>query len=756
MTDIKKETPKALFMRTLADPVLIYAVIAMMSIMNHYRSSLTVAYGIAAYVIGWAIFRLFDFINRHHVIGSFAYIAMFTAFILTAKLSIEKGGRDYPISWGLWFLTPQDLLQYNKWYTFAIFLLFLVFMLSVIYYFTRVRYRMFMNFLILIIPFSIYGKENEEMKIGFIIALCVGFFIVLANFRQMSDSKEAKAIDKPEMWKSAAVFTVLFALAASLIPKPVIEADRTMIETVINADALTDRFLEMLSVFRDDSTGGLFRGASSNMPLYYATSPQPLQLKTSTFTDYDYKKDSWKASQRDSRYWFQDDMPFPIYYSGGVAEAVIYAAQLDSGFAEKYGLAEYAEKGIKPPVERTISIFSANRGGNTAPVPMGASEMTSTTYSGVIGLSKAGTVFSDEGNFSGQEQFSFNFVSPGFFSNENNKAAANCIAAAEDYPALLEDAKNALLNYKISEFDYDDRISDEINEYIDIIDANNNFYEAAAEELLDYGGNQRVYDLAAEITAGMDSPYDKAVALEYYFIENDYIYDLEYQKAVGENVEDFLFDSKTGVCYEYATAMTLLARAAGIPARYCEGFNMQTKNGEDSDNYVITAMDAHGFPELYIKGYGWMTFEPTMTNGIVQEEEKSASGLLWRTGLFILAFSVIALLLIIIAPMLIHGFFLILVRRKSPNEAVSAVIRRICRIYGIPRTATAHEAEAEVYRRSGMNITMVTELFERAEYGGTKLTEADKTKAIEEYVFAYKALGEAKKAERKLRRRKRA
>jgi hypothetical protein len=196
----------------MADPVLIYAVIAMMSIMNHYRSMLTVRYGIAAYVVGWVVFRLFDYINKHHFIGFFAYILLFGAFITGSIATIKKGRENYPISWGLWFLTPQEAMQYNKWYTLAIFMLFLIFMLSVIYYFTRVRYRLFMNFLILIIPFSIYGKENEEMEIGYIIALCVGFFVILANFRQMSDNEKAKTVDRPEMFRSAAVFTVLFAV----------------------------------------------------------------------------------------------------------------------------------------------------------------------------------------------------------------------------------------------------------------------------------------------------------------------------------------------------------------------------------------------------------------------------------------------------------------------------------------------------------------------------------------------------------------
>ena len=159
----KHLSAKAFLLRTLADPVLIYAAVTMTAIMYHYRSSLAIPYGIGAYVVGWLVFRIFDFINKHKLLGFAAYIALFIMFIFGVRASIEVGQSGYPISWGVWFLSPQDTVEYNSGYTFAIYLLFLIFMLSVIYYFTRVRYRIFMNFLIFIIPFAIYGKEFEKM-----------------------------------------------------------------------------------------------------------------------------------------------------------------------------------------------------------------------------------------------------------------------------------------------------------------------------------------------------------------------------------------------------------------------------------------------------------------------------------------------------------------------------------------------------------------------------------------------------------------
>ncbi|MDE5764111.1 MAG: hypothetical protein K2N49_00705 [Ruminococcus sp.] len=752
MTNIKniesnQKTRRESLIKTFADPVLIYAVIAMSAIMNHYRSSLTAIYGITAYGAGWLIFRIFDYINKHHVIGFFAYIILAGAFIVSSRSIISAGSVNYPISWGLWFLTPVDAVQYNKWYTLAIFMLFLIFMLSVIYYFTRVRYRMFMNFLILIIPFAIYGKENEEMSTGFIIALCVGFVLIMADFRKLSDNSEAVVIDKPEAWKSVAVFTVIFAIISTLVPKPKIEADRTMIETMINADALTDRFLEMLNVFRDDSTGQQFRGTTDDTPLYYVISPQPMQLKTATFTSYNYNDDTWHSSGIDSRLYSGDEERVLLGFGGGVPEAVAFAAEIDSGFAGKYGFENLGSVGMTNIHKKNVKIFSTNRGGNSAPVPQGAISLDQTTYNDGIFITDGGTVLTDNGRkFKGDEQFSFSYMPDGFFSSDINKSAVDIIAGTDDYAQMLNDAYFAVSLYRHSAGS--ENIQN-IGLYEDILLKNVSFYEEAENQLLDYGGNQRIYNLANEITAGLESEYDKAKALEWYFINNDFNYDMDYQKAVGENVEDFLFRTQRGVCYEYATAMTLMARAVGIPARYCEGFNMNQLSEGSTENYIVTGRDAHGFPELYIKGYGWKSFEPTMTPFSAEQEERSAADTLSRTGIIILILSVLAFGIIIFMPAITHRLFLILVGRRTPDEAIKAVIHRIYRVYGFSHTLTVREMSEAVRQRSGADISGTARLFEKSVYGGIGLDENDKSEAVEEYVSAYNALHEAKKTERR-------
>ena len=82
----------------------------------------------------------------------------------------------------------------------------------------------------------------------------------------------------------------------------------------------------------------------------------------------------------------------------------------------------------------------------------------------------------------------------------------------------------------------------------------------------------RVRQLAQEITRGQTTPYDKAHAIEAYL--RGYPYDLDVPTPpVGHDVADyFLFDLREGYCDYYATAMVVLARVNGVPARFVSGY----------------------------------------------------------------------------------------------------------------------------------------------------------------------------------------
>ncbi|MCX7748994.1 MAG: hypothetical protein N2645_19215 [Clostridia bacterium] len=125
----------------------------------------------------------------------------------------------------------------------------------------------------------------------------------------------------------------------------------------------------------------------------------------------------------------------------------------------------------------------------------------------------------------------------------------------------------------------------------------------------------RVKDMAHVITDPFDNNYDKARAIEKYLSDNfPYTLNPPSRPRGQDFVDHFLFDGKEGYCVYYATAMTVLARSVGIPARYVEGYVLpgKTKNG---NLFEVTNQQAHAWVEVYFEGFGWVPFEPTSPFG---------------------------------------------------------------------------------------------------------------------------------------------
>ena len=121
----------------------------------------------------------------------------------------------------------------------------------------------------------------------------------------------------------------------------------------------------------------------------------------------------------------------------------------------------------------------------------------------------------------------------------------------------------------------------------------------------------RTRALAADLTAGLASPYAQAAAIEQTL--RTFPYDLEVPPLpddVADVADYFLFDLQRGYCDYYATSFVVLARAAGLPARFATGFAPGDWSPTDQQ-WVITEAEAHSWPEVYFADAGWIAFEPT-------------------------------------------------------------------------------------------------------------------------------------------------
>lgn len=120
----------------------------------------------------------------------------------------------------------------------------------------------------------------------------------------------------------------------------------------------------------------------------------------------------------------------------------------------------------------------------------------------------------------------------------------------------------------------------------------------------------------ARVAAGLEagdaappSPYAQARAIEAFLHQYPYTLDLAPPLGDVDIVDYFLFDLQRGFCDYYASAMVVMARSVGLPARLAAGFLPQPPDGRGVQ--TVRQLDAHSWAEIYFAGIGWVEFEPT-------------------------------------------------------------------------------------------------------------------------------------------------
>jgi hypothetical protein len=120
----------------------------------------------------------------------------------------------------------------------------------------------------------------------------------------------------------------------------------------------------------------------------------------------------------------------------------------------------------------------------------------------------------------------------------------------------------------------------------------------------------RIPELAKQITARALTPYDKTITLETY-LRSHYAYNLNLTGKPGDDpLAHFLFETRSGHCEYFASAMAIMLRTLDIPTREVNGF-LPGEYNDLGEDYIVRASDAHSWVEVYFPGSGWMTFDPT-------------------------------------------------------------------------------------------------------------------------------------------------
>jgi len=278
----------------------------------------------------------------------------------------------------------------------------------------------------------------------------------------------------------------------------------------------------------------------------------------------------------------------------------------------------------------------------------------------------------------------------------------------------------------------------------------------------------RVADLARDITAGSADDYEAATRLSEWLARN-----LRYTRALQRTtdlppVEEFLFVQRAGNCEYFAAALAVMAGALGIPARVVNGFQRGEWNPY-GDYFMVRLRDAHSWVEVFVRGAGWITLDPSPRVGV---EAPIAAGraTLWLDSLRLswyryvvtwslhdqlaaaettrratLTWSAMALhpralaalprvawgLPIVVA--IVATLVVLRRRRVTPERRAPAVPRFYARTLRVLArrglTPGAGETAREFARRAatiaGTPLTGLTRAYERVRFGGAALTPAE-------------------------------
>ncbi|NJD60394.1 MAG: transglutaminase domain-containing protein [Anaerolineae bacterium] len=211
----------------------------------------------------------------------------------------------------------------------------------------------------------------------------------------------------------------------------------------------------------------------------------------------------------------------------------------------------------------------------------------------------------------------------------------------------------------------------------------------------------RVRQLAIQLTAGEPTPYDRARTIEQY-LRSTYPYSLDVPlpPASRDLVDYFLFDLRKGYCDYYASAMVILTRSAGIPARLAIGYASGTYN-LNSKRFIVTQADAHSWVEVYFPDIGWVPFEPTAGLPAINRNEQLLPPITPAptmvppppSGTGGISLSKPAGLTLLCAVLLASGAWIawaeLHLHRLKPQQAASEVYRRLRRydqLLGVPFT----------------------------------------------------------------------
>ena len=684
-----------------------------------------------------ALVILFADFARTKKLGGLLYVAVLFCVGLVPALAINDISEMF--SFVRWFFSGSEAVETETGFILTLTVMMSFLFTSAAYYFTKVIYRSSVMTLITLVPFAIAVKTAISLPYGYAaIAAALNIIFFILNARK---NVEEGAVPKGKATLIVyADFTIAIILLALILPKPSVAPYYEKFEEV------TSRFQfggtgenQYTGEYKNSSgvTDDLRRGES--VLLYAVNTPAPVYLKTQVFDIYDYEQGAWLEADEmiGSKRW-QETASLLSYKKLG--KAVSAALEAEPSIIDYYPQAERLAELTE--TESYATIYSQSYPAVYVLAPLRATGLTlfnvNADYSA---RTDDGEIFTNNRFLPENASYTVRYYTEDIF--EQLVSMGLCDVSFEDYGEFISFA------YGNSELHSEEEKI--LREFY-----NQHSYAEDYAEMTETEVSAEIQALADEITAGLEYDYQKAEAIEQYFHHNGFIYSLSYEAPKDSDTpEYFLFESKTGICSDFATAYTLLARAAGLTVRYVEGFVMQS-SGDTPNMYSIYTDNAHAYPEVYIPGAGWIVYEPTPSNilaagsgtdGDVTETDPLA---ILFTAIIAVIVAGIFILIILFAPKILEGIFRIKVKLSDNNKAVILLYNRHSsnmehRFAESCKSFTPEQLKAYTEKKTAVSLEPLTKPFIRACYGGTDIETNEKTKAFECYKAQYKAIRKIKK-----------
>lgn len=719
------------------------------SILGLYGEDLTSVYNLMSAVIILVMFIFFGFLDKHRVIGGVIYVFALL-FCLTMMFRFIFGGDWSGSGFQSWFLTAGERQPSEPRYFLALVSAFPFFLSSVVYYFSNVLYRTVFLMLGSLVPCALYVKTLSSMSTFYLVCIAgLNAALYAANAEKAYKKDDSVHSGTGAKYIAVIMLTCITLLAASVIPKSTKTKYYDVFEYYF-MDAGNGQSKISGALGQHSGNAGLYRDLDST-ELYNIQGEDLLYFRDQNFDIYSQDEHCW----------------YPLkYYSEVTEEAandMLDSRRLincDDMLAAMKRSAELDDSLRTAVSEELLSLDSVGEvSASAAIIPVG--------YSAEYCLSSLRT-------------FNIHSASQDILITPHMelRPEKGSISSAYSVSYYKESgAKDRWVTNGGADFT-DDEYRQYLNKLINVLERNgekelavtalafSDDFNFAMQYKEDTSANnseipEDIARLAAELTEGMTYDWQKAAALQNYFTDEGFAYDLDYIPPLGRNTASyFVFTSKRGTCSDFATAYTLMARSVGLTVRYTEGFSPDLTT--DNNIFVIRSGSSHAYPEVYIQNLGWTVFEPTVSaayNIDMTDNSDNGGGIKIDTDIL---FNCVIVLCIIFGTGSVVFLAVPGARRlreeivigKGGAAAIQMIYRRISNIFGkkfgVKTDAlTPRELSQKLNEKLSFSADEFIGIYEKTIFGEISPTDEEYERSREIYRAFGKAVRNARRSDNK-------